>query len=170
MSMSTPQLGIGTLDGGLYLAFQGRATHRTTPTANQIVRDFLTAHPDAPGLVIDLGGCAFVDSTFAGWLITLHKRIVQSAKGEGGQIFLANCSPRCRKSLERMHLAELFAYVELEPPPAAEVACCGGEQPTRAELELMRAAHAELASLDEENARVFRPIVDMLEQQLAGRS
>lgn len=170
MSMSTPQLSVGAIEGGLYIAFHGRATHRTTPTANQIVRDFLAAHPDSPGVAIDLGGCAFVDSTFAGWLVALHKRIVQSAKGEGGQVFLANCSDRCRKSLARMHLAELFEYAELQPPTTSQVNCVSGEDPTLDELQLMLDAHAELMQRDDENARVFAPMVEALQRQIAART
>lgn len=164
MSMSQPQLGVGAVDGGLFIAFGGRATRGTTPTANQLVRDFLTAHPQSPGVALDLSGCAFVDSTFAGWLVSLHKRIVQSG---GGQIFLANCSERCRKSLTRMHLAELFEYADVDPPPLSQVTCTVGDEPTADELQLMLAAHAELMARDEENARFFAPIVETLQRQLA---
>ena len=71
MGADTPEIAVGTVDGGLYLGLLGRATQRTCPTADRLVNDYLASRPQKPLIVVDLGGCEWVDSTFAGWLVAL---------------------------------------------------------------------------------------------------
>lgn len=164
MGADTPEIAVGTVQGGLYLGLAGRATQRTCPTAGQLVGDYLSTHPPEPKIVIDLDGCGWVDSTFAGWLVGVNRRIEHLP---GGQLCVAGCSDRCRKSLEKMHLARLFRFETIEAPAETRiVACVTSDHPTKEELELMLEAHESLAGLSEQNQRVFGPIAAMLRQQV----
>lgn len=167
MGADSPEIDVGTLDGGLYLGMRGRATQRTCPTADRIVEDYLAAHSEASGSVlitVDIRGCEWVDSTFAGWLLGVQKRLL---RGNGARLRLANCTDRCKASLAKMQMSELFTFVEATPPAELGcVPCPTSDRPTRETLQLMIQAHEALATLGPDNARVFGPIVEVLQKQL----
>lgn len=160
---ATLKLLVGTKDGSLYLNVCGEATHRVTQMADLVVREYAEAH-EAPWIVVDVSACPFLDSTFAGWLMGVRKRL----GARGGAVQVANLSEVAHDSLARMHLLPLLKIVEFAPPaecrsipfePLADL--------DRRTMEIMLEAHAELAAIDEENARVFEPIATMLKQKLA---
>lgn len=164
MQASAPEIVFGSSEGGLYLGFGGWATHRVCQTADRLVADYLAAHRDQPKVVLDLSDCGWVDSTFAGWLLGLRKRL--GPHPDRG-LLLSGCSDRCRDSLDKMHLGAMFEYVDVaRPEEVGVVACEGSDTPDKETLELMAQAHQQLASLDGENQAVFGPIADMLQRQL----
>lgn len=164
MDADFPEIAVGTTRGGLYLGLHGHATQRTCPTANRLVDDYLASCPQPPTVVVDLAGCEWVDSTFAGWLLGLSGRIAPLANGA---LLVAGCVERCRTSLERMGLADRLRFEEVEPPADTRtISCTASDQPTPEELELMLAAHEALAALGPDNERIFAPIVAALRAQL----
>ena len=165
MGADTPEIAVGSVQGGLYISLLGRATQRTVPAADQLVSDYLAGKPNPAAIVIDFEGCEWVDSTCAGWIVALTRR----AKGsEGGRAVLSNCSERCARSLAKMGLTPLLTIENVTPPEETRtVACQTRDQLSGAELEFMLAAHEELAAVSEENQRVFAPIVATLRNQLA---
>lgn len=164
MGSDNPAIDVGTSNGRLYIGLRGRATQRICPTIERIVGDHMDAESPTPGVVLDLDGCGWIDSTFAGWLVGLQRRI---GRVPGGSLSLANCSERCRGSLIKMQLEALFPYEEkIEPADVREVSCDTSDRPDSAALRLMLESHEHLASLSESNARVFGPIVETLKQQL----
>lgn len=159
MGVDTPEIKVGQLSGGLYVGLLGRATQRVCPTAERVVAEFLAANPGAK-VTLDLALCAWVDSTFAGWLLGLQRRI-------GPGIRLAGCSARCRTSLERMQLGNFFEFCEATAPAeTATVVCPETDRPDRDQLKLMLAAHEQLAALGDSNERIFGPVVAALRTQL----
>ncbi len=166
MGADTPEIAVGAVRDGLYLGLLGRATQRTCPTADQLVDDYLASRPQPPVVAVDLAGCEWVDSTFAGWMVGLSKRM---SKMGGGQMYVTGCGERCRASLERMGLANLFQFEELETPSETQaVRCATSDQPSKEELELMLEAHQALVALGPENERVFAPIVATLRSRIEG--
>ena len=164
MSDQTPAIGVGSAAGGLYLAVNERATQRVCSTADRLVSDYLAAHKTEPSVTLDLTGCDWVDSTFAGWLIGLRKRLQRTA---GGKLCLVGCSPRCQASFAKMRIAALFEFAAAQPPEHVRPVPCGGsDRPDRDTLEIMARAHEELAAIDEENRAVFAPIAELLRRQL----
>jgi anti-anti-sigma regulatory factor len=164
MGADTPEVTVGTVEGGLYIGMLGRATQRTCPTADQLVSDYLSSRPDRPVVVLDVTGCDWIDSTFAGWLIQAHKRL---GRAGGGRLLISGCGERCRRSLEKMRLAELLEFQEFEPPEELQpVSCTTGDAPGKDELKLMLEAHEALAGVSPENEQVFTPIATMLRGQL----
>lgn len=164
MSADSPEIEIGAVDGALYVGLRGRATQRTCPTVDRLVSDYLSTQPSNPRVAIDLLGCEWVDSTFAGWLLGMQKRLQRVA---GARLELANCGERCRASLRKMQLGELFSLVDADRPEECRAIPCGTtDRPTKDDVRLMIAAHEALASVNADNARVFAPIVQILQQQL----
>ena len=164
MSSQAPQLYVGSVGGGFYVGLNSRATQRVCPTVDKLISDYLAAHPADPCVTFDLSDCPGVDSTFAGWLIGLRKRLQRVA---GARLLLAGCSDRCRGSFEKMRIAALFEFVPAEQPTdVREVTCGGSDRPDRATMQLMAAAHEELAAIDSTNERVFTPVATLLRHQI----
>lgn len=164
MGADSPEIKVGQVDGGLYISVLGRATQRVCPTVDRVVSEFLAANPDA-SVTVDLDGCAWVDSTFAGWLTGLQRRIGRP----GRPLRIAACSERCRASLDRMQLGDFFEFCSpVAPAGTVTVACTTSDRPDRDHLRLMLAAHEQLVSLGDSNARVFQPVVNTIRKQLEG--
>lgn len=166
MGADTPQISVGTWKEGLYINVHGRATQRVCPTIEQVINDFFSETREKPRLTIDLFQCAWVDSTFAGWLAGLQKRMSRMSDAE---LYLAACSERCRASLEKMNLVNMFKFVEEAVPEAVrQVACPTTDRPDKATLKLMMEAHRELMGMSDSNQRIFGPIVSALQRQMDG--
>jgi anti-anti-sigma regulatory factor len=124
-------------------------------------------------LVVDLGACTGMDSTFMGTLAGMATRL---AAKDGGVLQIADTGARNRRSLEDLGLDFLM---EIDPPEAAwqarieairselkppqKVAVPGQIQRAMHVLE----AHQVLAEANDSNARVFSTVVSMLEDELA---
>lgn len=123
-------------------------------------------------LVVDLGGCSGMDSTFMGTLAGMAARL--SAQDNAG-LQIADPGSRNRRSLEDLGLDFLM---EIDPPQAV---WRGNIDKVRSELtptstnvaptqlertKLVLEAHQELASKNDRNAKTFSNVVSMLENEL----
>ena len=123
-------------------------------------------------LVVDLGACSGMDSTFMGTLAGMAARL---STQESARLQIADASSRNRRSLEDLGLDFLM---EIDP---LEAAWSGNLDAIRAELNgpvapamansLQRAkhvleAHLELAAKNEKNADAFAGVVAVLESEL----
>jgi anti-anti-sigma regulatory factor len=163
MGADSPAMRVGYLNGGLYVHVNGRATQRLCPTLERLVQAHVEAQPQGVTITLDLDGCVWVDSTFAGWLLGVRRQL----QSRGGSLWLANVSERCRASLLKMQLNELFEFTEAAAPSETSVVTCAtGDRPDRETLEIMLHAHESLAAMGGENARVFAPVVAVLRKQL----
>lgn len=163
MGADSPALRVGYLPSGLYVHLNGRATQRLCPTLERLAQAYVEARPHEPTITLDLDGCVWVDSTFAGWLLGIRRQL----HSRGGALCLANISERCRASLARMQLQQLFEYASAAPPAETSIInCTTGDRPDRETLEIMLRAHESLSETGSENARVFEPVVAVLRKQL----
>jgi len=127
-------------------------------------------------LVVDLGDCSGMDSTFMGTLAGMASRL---SACQAGVLQIAGAGERNRRSLEDLGLDFL-----LEIEPAAAV-WRGQEQAIRGTLkpplppgalgQIPRArhileAHQILSDVSDKNAREFEDVVTMLEKELAGQA
>jgi hypothetical protein len=122
-------------------------------------------------LVVDLGACTGMDSTFMGTLAGMAARL---SVIEGGTLQIADAGERNRRSLEDLGLDFLL---EIDPPAAdwrgkmdeirktlkAPRGAIAPEQQARHVLE----AHQVLSQANESNARKFATVVNLLEAELA---
>jgi anti-sigma B factor antagonist len=124
-------------------------------------------------LVVDLGACTGMDSTFMGTLAGMAARL---SAMEGGVLQIADSGSRNRRSLEDLGLDFLM---EIDPPAAR---WRGNVDAIREKLarpvlpsvpgSIQRAqhvleAHQILSDTNERNAREFSNVVKMLENELA---
>ncbi len=124
-------------------------------------------------VVVDLGGCTGMDSTFMGTLAGMAARL---STHDGGVLQIADSGTRNRRSLEDLGLDFLM---EIDPPAAAwrgkvdEIrsklsptqppALAGQVQRTQHVLE----AHQTLAETNEKNAKEFSNVVKLLKNELS---
>lgn len=154
---------LGCCAGNLYIGVSGPANHAASAVADRLIGDFRACEGGSRSVILDLGNAGHVDSTFAGWMLGLAKRM----RSDGQDVLLAGCSEGCAHSLRSMHVLEIFPVTEMERPETRAIACDAGANVDKDALRRMADAHAELAALDEGNARVFGPIATMLRGQLA---
>lgn len=125
-------------------------------------------------LVIDLGGCTGMDSTFMGSLAGMAAKLA----GGGGTLEIADIDSRGIQSLEDLGLDCLM---EIRPPSAPWV---GRLESIRSELAPPRTnvalpntrdramhvlkAHETLAATSEENAKRFSNVITVLRDQVGG--
>ena len=124
-------------------------------------------------VVMDLGGCGGMDSTFMGTLAGLATCL---SKAGGGALHVAAPGERNRVSLEELGLGAMLA---VDPPDAPwrgrmEEARAGlvalGEAPPmtdRQRAEQVLEAHRVLSAAHGPNVRKFAGVVKVLEQELA---
>jgi anti-anti-sigma regulatory factor len=124
-------------------------------------------------LVVDLGDCTGMDSTFMGTLAGMAARL---SALKGGVLQIAGPGERNRRSLEDLGLDFLM---EIDPPaaswrgkvasirsllkPPLAAASLGQIQRTRHVLD----AHQALTEINDQNAREFKQVVTSLENELA---
>jgi anti-anti-sigma regulatory factor len=125
-------------------------------------------------LVVDLGGCTGMDSTFMGTLAGMATRL--SSLSDAGVVQIADPGPRNRRSLEDLGLDFLM---EIDPPDPrwanrieairAELAPPQKAAPTSQVQRAMHVleAHQTLSDTNDKNARVFSNVVSLLEDELA---
>lgn len=123
-------------------------------------------------LVVDLGECSGMDSTFMGTLAGMAARL---SVHPDGVLHIADPGSRNRRSLEDLGLDFLM---EIDPPCAAwrgsidtvrETLSRPGGLPPITPIErtkMVLEAHQELASQSEKNAQTFSQVVKMLESDL----
>jgi anti-anti-sigma regulatory factor len=125
-------------------------------------------------MVVDLADCTGMDSTFMGTLAGMAARLAEHS----GCLQIAEPGERNRRSLEDLgldflmeidpsdatwkpHLSQIRSLVE----PAIPNTPFGQSQRTRHVLE----AHQTLADLNEQNAKTFATVVDLLQNELTSR-
>ncbi len=123
-------------------------------------------------LVVDLGGCSGMDSTFMGTLAGMAARL---STQDSARLQIADPGSRNRRSLEDLGLDFLM---DIDPPESvwrgsidkvrSELRNTDTSSPTSAlqRTQLVLEAHQELASKNEKNAKVFSNVVTMLEEDL----
>jgi anti-anti-sigma regulatory factor len=159
----------GVFDGFSWIRCEGKCSFLNSP----IVKAFGDARIAAGErlLVVDLGACTGMDSTFMGTLAGLATRLT----AQNGALQVADADSRSRRSLEDLGLDFLMA---IDPPEAPwrgsiakireslsrpEAASAGRIERTKHVLE----AHQTLSGANESNAKAFSGVVSMLESELA---
>jgi anti-anti-sigma regulatory factor len=163
--MSAPSvIKVGRTHTGYRLRIEGKGTMRESPAVEEFARYAFQQEPCA--LVVDLSTCEYLDSTFLGCLVILHKK---HGRGQSPQLSIT-ASPQVRQRvLAPNHLEALFCIVGECPAVIGEelvltsVALGPGDL-ARHILE----CHRQLAEIEGPNRRAFEQVADELARELAG--
>lgn len=160
----------GIFDGFSWIRCEGKGSFLNSPAMKEFGDRRIAAGEKC--LVVDLGECSGMDSTFMGTLAGMAARL--SAQAEGS-LHIADPGPRNRRSLEDLGLDFLM---EIDPPLAIwrgniDKVREGLKAPTILpsttpieRTKLVLEAHQELASQNEKNAQTFSQVVKTLEDDL----
>lgn len=160
----------GIFDGFSWIRCEGKGSFQNSPA----VKEFGDARIAAGEkfLVVDLGSCTGMDSTFMGSLAGMATRL---AAKNNGVMQVAEAGARNRRSLEDLGLDFLMEIDPQTPVWHGEI----GE--IRAELDRQSAArqmgqvqrtkhvleaHQQLSDMNDKNAKTFSNVVTMLETEL----
>lgn len=124
-------------------------------------------------LVVDLGACTGMDSTFMGTLAGLAARL---SVVDGGAVQIADVGDKNRRSLEDLGLDFLL---EIDPPAAqwrgkVDEVRLSLKPPKTGSTQVHQArhvleAHQVLSQASESNAKKFATVVNLLEAELADK-
>lgn len=162
---------IGIFNGFSWIRCEGKGSFLNSP----LLKEFGTARMDAGEtcLVIDLGACTGMDSTFMGTLAGMASRLSAMA---GGVVQIASAAERNRRSLEDLGLDFLL---EIDPVDAVWLdtmdqirADLQPPQPVATQSLVQRTqfvldAHKVLSEANEKNTAAFSTVVTLLEAELA---
>lgn len=164
---------VGIFDGFSWIRSEGKGSFMNSPAVKSFGDARIAAGETC--VVVDLGGCPGMDSTFMGTLAGMASRI---SALEGGVLQIADPGERNRRSLEDLGLDFLL---EIDPP---ESAWRGRLEELRCELappqeaggpgSLQRAhhvleAHQTLSGLNDKNAEGFKGVVTMLSKEVEAK-
>jgi anti-sigma B factor antagonist len=166
---------IGNFDGFSWIRCEGKGSFLNSPVLKNFGDQRISGGERL--LVVDLGACTGMDSTFMGTLAGLATRL--TALDGGGALHIAEPGERNRRSLEDLGLDFMM---EIDPatavwrgrvdavrenlgPPQTGAGVMGQVQRARHVLE----AHQTLSDVNGKNAREFGGVVSMLEDDLAAK-
>ncbi|MEO5917508.1 MAG: STAS domain-containing protein [Luteolibacter sp.] len=169
MSTECPIL-TGIFDGFSWIRCEGKGSFLNSPPMKEFGDARIAAGEKC--LVVDLGACSGMDSTFMGTLAGMAARL--SAHPDG-TLQIADAGSRNRRSLEDLGLDFLM---EIDPPVSAwrgnidairtdlKVPAITSSPNSLQRTKLVLEAHQELASKNEKNAEIFSSVVSLLETEL----
>lgn len=161
---------VGVFDGFSWIRYEGKGSFVNSPAMKAYGDERIAAGERC--LVVDLGGCTGMDSTFMGTLAGMASRLSAVA---GGGLQIADTGERNRRSLEDLGLDYLM---EIDPPqalwrgrleairndlnsPQSPTLACAIQR-TRHVLE----AHQNLSGMNEKNAGEFKDVVRFFQNDL----
>lgn len=165
-------ISVGIFNGFSWIRCEGKGSFLNSPS----VKTFGDARISAGEklVIVDLGSCTGMDSTFMGTLAGMSARI---AARDDGALHIAEPGPRNLRSLEDLGLDHLM---EVDPPDAAwrndlESIRSALKSPSAATMDTIQRtrhvleAHQNLSGLSEKNAREFSGVLSTLKSTLSGK-
>ena len=156
---------VGVFEGFSWIRSEGKGSFMNSPFLKQFGEARIADGETC--VVVDLGGCTGMDSTFMGTLAGIAK----SSASTGGVLQIADPGDRNRRSLEDLGLDYLM---QIDPPGAVwndslddirdalQNPPASGDIGELVRIKLSLEAHRALADLSEENEEKFRDVVDMM--------
>ncbi len=169
--MPTPSAQISIAAGRKYacIKIQGRANFTLSPDFNAAFTRL--RERGISYFIIELGGCALMDSTFLGNLAGFGLKLGQENGGlEKGCVELRNANSRIVELLENIGVLHLFACAqgELEAPEHLEACALQCVSATRQEVtQNCLAAHQTLMAINPDNVARFKDVAQFLAEDLA---
>ena len=153
-------VGVTRTKTGYIVSVHGQGTRQQSPA----VRDFVSgAMEDGADIVLDLSRCEYLDSTFLGCLVVLHKRGCE----RGNRFSVHADDARMKKLLHPTRLDTILARrEELPPAVSATVELPALELPREEFGQHLLNTHEELANVDSPSSAAFRLVCDQLRKEL----
>src|SRR5215469_14283519 len=111
-------LRVGRTASGFLVQVEGRGTMSESPALQEFAVQSLDGQGGPSTVVVDLSHCDYLDSTFLGCLVTLHRRYNRRAPH---RFQVAATRDVCQKLLGPNHLTQLLDVTEVCPEPITAV-------------------------------------------------
>lgn len=162
MSMES-RLEFARTSEGFVIRVVGHGTMKISPAFRELAEQCLKVE-SAAELVVDLESCGYLDSTFLGCLIQVHKRCRDF--DEARFLVVADSNTR-RKLFSTCMLDRLLHFVEEKPATTSEYASFSMKQLTSDEfgLHILR-CHQRLAEHCDADNEIFQSIANRLAKEL----
>jgi hypothetical protein len=135
-----------------------------SPALEELAARSLDGSCEATTLAVDLSRCDYLDSTFLGCLVSLHRKYNRTLPH---RFQVAASRDKCQKLLAPTRLNHLLDVTDVCPEPIADV--LEVSHPILASADLGRhllECHRRLAELGGSQAASFRSIADQLAREL----
>ena len=162
--MAGGTLSVGRTPDGYCLRLQGRCTMGESPAAHEFADR--TMRDGTGALHVDVSDCTYLDSTFLGSLLDLHRR---HGKARPAKMTIV-ATPEARKRLfEATHLHTVFNFADSAPGPIdawVDLPCLATRTPGDVARHVME-CHRRLAEIDGPNQASFAAVAQQLERELS---
>ena len=160
----TSVLKVAATAGGCCIRVEGRGTMRESPAAAEFAGKVLSE----PGtsVVVDLSACDYLDSTFLGCLVEMHRRAGRSTPS---RLTIAAPKEVVHKLLSPTKLDMVLSTTLTPPQVVGEfVALPAAEPGSRDVMRHVMECHRLLADVGGPQKAAFAAIADSIERELAG--
>ncbi len=149
-------------DSGFTVRIEGRGTMRESVAFHQFGLQCLEG--ESCEMLVDLSHCEYLDSTFLGCLLGLHKRFRRS---EAGSFMIAAGEECWQRLLAPLQLHKVFTIIDTAPEPISQWRTLYSETADPRNLgQHVLECHCRLVELGGANQDVFAPIVQRLADEL----
>lgn len=163
---------VGNFDGFTWIRCEGKGSFLTSPALKDFAESRIASGELC--LVVDLGACTGMDSTFMGTLAGLSTRLL----APGGKVQVAEANERNRRSLEDLGLDFLLQINPADGPWLGQLDSIrqalsplqpGGTVGISERARHVLDAHKVLSTTSQENAKKFAGVVSLLEAEVASK-
>jgi serine phosphatase RsbU (regulator of sigma subunit)/anti-anti-sigma regulatory factor len=152
----------GELGESTAINIRGRGTYMLSHNFFDAVKDIIDAKR---GLIIDLSGCDYLDSTFLGMIYD----VVDKAKKAGIYVHLQSVNESVHRLFIELSMDLVLQNIHAQAEPLPDMEPLLKTKPDEESMHrrILR-AHDILVSLSNENRKQFQGIVDMLRKEMGG--
>ncbi len=157
-------LRVGRTASGFFVQVEGRGTLQESPALQEFAVQSLEGPRRPSTLLVDLSHCDYLDSTFLGCLVSLHRKYNRTSPH---RFQMAASRDQSQKLLAPSQLNHLLEVTEVRPEPIGDVVELAGPLLPTADLgRHILECHRQLAELGGSQAASFRSIADHLAREL----
>lgn len=164
MAPAASSLAVARNSRAFFVRLSGRCTMMQSPAFHAFAERAMQ-EPDRT-LYVDVAGCEYLDSTFLGSLLDLHRR---SGKASSGRFRLIAPADAVERLFAPTHLHKVFKVDNSYPDEVGtwvDLKC--DSHPSQAEMARhVLECHRRLAETDGPNQQAFAAIADKLERELS---
>ena len=158
------KLRVGRTASGFLVQVEGRGTLSESSALQEFAVQSLDGPRGPSTVVVDLSHCDYLDSTFLGCLVSLHRKYNRTLPH---RFQVAASCDQCQKLLAPTHLNHLLDVTEVCPEPISDVVELSGPILPTADLgRHVMECHHRLAELGGSREESFRSIADQLAREL----
>jgi anti-anti-sigma factor len=153
---------VGQMDEKVFIKFIGNSTMKNSKTLEELFTKLLAGEPKE--IILDFEECNYMDSTMLGFIA---KMAIQIKKAWNRHIFEINATNMVKTSLKSTGVYDLLRHLthRREDIELTDLETKDFENKDEKANHILE-AHKTLMSLSEENEKIFKNVVDLLEKDI----